>query len=268
LVAVSCAAVPESLLESELFGHEAGAFTGADRMRKGRFELAQGGTLFLDEIGDMPKAMQCKLLRVLQERNFERVGGNRSVPVEVRVVAATNRRLQQMVQDGSFRADLYYRLNVVKVELPPLRERPEDVPMLAAHFAEKFARPGEAPKRIAPEALRVLQGYHWPGNVRELENAIERACVSSRRSVIRDDDLPLELVVPSLELRLRIELGQTLPEARREAACALEQQYIRAALKTAHGHVGRCALLCGIPRRSMIGKLKRYRIEKSDYRSN
>ncbi len=259
--------MPESLLESELFGHEAGAFTGADKLRKGRFELAQGGMLFLDEIGDMPMAMQCKLLRVLQERNFERVGGSRSVALQARVVAATNRRLQKMVHDGSFRADLYYRLNVVKVDLPPLRERPEDVAMLAAHFAEKFARPGETPKRIAPAAMRVLQGYHWPGNVRELENAIERACVSSRRQVIQDDDLPLELVAPSLELRLRIDVGQPLPEARREAASAMEQQYIRAALKASHGLVGRCARLCGIPTRSMIRKLAKYRIEKSDYRN-
>ena len=265
LVAVSCAAMPEQLLESELFGHEAGAFTGADKLRKGRFELANRGTLFLDEIGDMPKAMQCKLLRVLQERQFERVGGNRGVAVDVRVVAATNRRLQEMVHDGSFRADLYYRLNVVKIDLPPLRERPEDVPLLAAHFAQKFARRGEEPKHIAPEAMEVLQGYHWPGNVRELENAIERAYVSSRRNLIGADDLPLELLVPSLERRLRIDAEQTLPEIRREAFAAIEQQYIRAALKTAHGHVGRCARLCGMSRRSMIGKLAKYRIQKSEY---
>jgi DNA-binding NtrC family response regulator len=186
----------------------------------------------------------------------------------VRVVAATNRRLLKMVHDGLFRADLYYRLNVVKVELPPLRERPEDVPMLAAHFAEKFVRLGEAPKRIAPEAMRVLQGYHWPGNVRELENVIERACVSSRRSLIRTDDLPLDLVVPSLEWRLRIDAGQTLPEIRREAFAAIEQQYIRVTLKTAQGHVGRCARLCGMSRRRMLGKLAKYRIEKSNYRNN
>src|SRR5205085_1379354 len=184
LVAINCAALPENLLESELFGHEKGAFTSAVSQRRGRFELADGGTIFLDEVGDVPATMQAKLLRVLQERRFERVGGTESIEVDVRVITATNRSLRKLVKQGTFRKDLYYRLNVVKFDLPPLRDRMEDVPLLAAHFAEKYARPGDAPKRIAPPAMEVLLNYRWPGNVRELENAIERACVTSRGDLI------------------------------------------------------------------------------------
>ena len=174
LITINCAALPETLLESELFGHEKGAFTSAAGQRKGRFELADGGTIFLDEVGEIPLVMQAKLLRVLQERRFERVGGTTSVEVDVRVVAATNRALIQMVQEGKFREDLYYRLNVMKIDLPPLRERREDVPLLATHFAAKYARPGTPPLEFTPEAMEVLLRHRWPGNIRELENAIER----------------------------------------------------------------------------------------------
>src|SRR5207302_4186000 len=167
-----------TLLESELFGHEKGAFTSAVGQRRGRFEMANGGTIFLDEVGDVPATMQAKLLRVLQERRFERVGGSESIEVDVRVIAATNRSLQRLVKAGKFREDLYYRLNVVKIDLPPLRERSEDIPLLAMHFAQKYARPGQASKQIAPEAVEVLLQYRWPGNIRELENVIERACVT------------------------------------------------------------------------------------------
>src|SRR5262249_50726923 len=162
---------PENLLESELFGHEKGSFTSAVGQRRGRFELADGGTLFLDEVGDIPAAMQAKLLRVLQERRFERVGGTESIEVDVRVIAATNRSLLRLVKQGTFREDLYYRLNVVKIDLPALRDRPEDIPLLATHFANKYARPGEAAKSIAPQTMEVLLHYRWPGNIRELENA-------------------------------------------------------------------------------------------------
>jgi DNA-binding NtrC family response regulator len=172
LVAVNCAALPESLLESELFGHEKGAFTGAVSQRPGRFEMAHGGTIFLDEIGDVPATMQAKLLRVLQERSFERVGGSKPIEVDVRVIGATNRSLQKMVEDGKFREDLFYRLNVIKIVLPPLRERTEDIPLLATHFTMKFARPNEPPQKIAPDVMAVLLNYSWPGNIRELENAI------------------------------------------------------------------------------------------------
>src|SRR5437763_6519983 len=193
MIAVNCAALPENLLESELFGHEKGAFTSAMNQRRGRFELADGGTIFLDEVGDIPAAMQAKLLRVLQERRFERVGGTESIEVDVRVIAATNRSLVKKVKKGEFREDLFYRLNVVKIDLPPLRERPEDIPLLATHFAAKFARPGIPPKQVDPAAMELLMNYRWPGNVRELENVIERVCVTSRADVIRREDLPAEL---------------------------------------------------------------------------
>src|SRR5438876_765655 len=175
MVAVNCAALPENLLESELFGHEKGAFTSAIGQRRGRFELADGGTLFLDEVGDIPMSMQAKLLRVLQDRRFERVGGTESLEVDVRVIAATNRSLQRLVRQGRFREDLYYRLNVVKIDLPPLRERTEDIPLLATHFTQKYGRPGEPNKQISPAAMQVLVNYRWPGTIRELENVIERA---------------------------------------------------------------------------------------------
>src|SRR5207249_4298572 len=165
-VAVNCAALPETLLESELFGHEKGAFTGAVGQRRGRFEMANGGTLFLDEVGDVPASMQAKLLRVLQDRRFERVGGSESIEVDVRVIAATNRSLQRLVRKGTFREDLYYRLNVVKIDLPPLRDRTEDIPLLATHFTEKYASKGGQPNQIAPEAMEVLLHCRWPGNIR------------------------------------------------------------------------------------------------------
>src|SRR5262249_724976 len=163
MVAINCAGLPENLLESELFGHEKGAFTSAVAQRKGRFEQANGGTLFLDEAGDIPMPMQAKLLRVLQERKFERVGGTTSIEVDVRVIAATHRELKKLVRQGKFREDLYYRLNVVRIELPPLRQRLEDVPLLATHFAGKYARPGDTPKGISPEAMEKLLGHSWPG---------------------------------------------------------------------------------------------------------
>jgi transcriptional regulator with GAF, ATPase, and Fis domain len=162
-VAVNCAAVPEALLESELFGHEKGAFTSAFGQRRGRFELTQGGTLFLDEVSNVPLTMQAKLLRVLQERRFERVGGTDTIEVDIRLIAATNRGLQKLVQEGTSREDLYYRLNVVKIDLPPLRQRQEDIPLLAIHFCEKYARPGAGPKQIDPEAMEVLRRHRWPG---------------------------------------------------------------------------------------------------------
>ena len=190
-VACNIAALPESLVESELFGHEKGAFTGAQTRRQGRFELADGGTLFLDEIGELTPAMQVKLLRVLQERQFERLGGKDLLTVDIRVIAATNRNLEEMVENGQFRADLYYRLNIVNLELPPLRERPDDVPILANHFAAKAARKhGRTTPSFAPAFLQRLQTYRWPGNIRELENVIERAVVISGSPVLDEHVLP------------------------------------------------------------------------------
>ncbi|MCX8007778.1 MAG: sigma-54 dependent transcriptional regulator [Coriobacteriia bacterium] len=189
-VSVSAGALPETLLESELFGYEKGAFTGAMQAKPGRFELANGGTIFLDEIGDISPAVQVKLLRVLQERVFERLGGTRSIEVDVRVVAATNRDLQELIAEGSFREDLYYRLNVVPISLPPLRDRPEDIPRLIAHFLEKM---NAGRKRISPEAMQALVDYKWPGNVRELENTVERMVILSQGEEIGVDDLPAEV---------------------------------------------------------------------------
>ena len=192
-VAVSCAALSETLLESELFGHEKNAFTGAVAERKGRFELAHGGTLFLDEIGDIPAPVQVKLLRVLQQREFERVGGTKTIKVDVRIVAATNADLEKLVKEGKFREDLYYRLHVIQIPLPPLRQRTEDIPLLVEGFLKKFnAENGRHIARIAPEAMQCLVSYPWPGNVRELENIIERSVVLSDpdADVLTTDLLP------------------------------------------------------------------------------
>jgi DNA-binding NtrC family response regulator len=269
LIAVNCAALPETLLESELFGHEKGAFTSAVGQRKGRFEMAHGGTIFLDEVGDVPPSMQAKLLRVLQERCFERVGGTETIEVDVRVIAATNRSLLRLVKKGSFREDLYYRLNVVKIDLPPLRERSQDIPLLAAHFAEKYARPGEAPKQIAPAAMEALLSYRWPGNIRELENAIERAMVTSHGNVIELENLPPEIVTPRpSKLPFHINLDRPLPELLREVATYVEHQYIHKALRKAHGNVGRCAQICGMSRRSVTAKIAEYKLDKAAYKDN
>ncbi|MCP4810628.1 MAG: sigma-54-dependent Fis family transcriptional regulator [Proteobacteria bacterium] len=191
LVTINCAAIPEALLESELFGHEAGAFTGAIARKEGRFDLAQGGTLFLDEITEIPANIQVKLLRVLQEGEYERVGGTRTLKADLRVVAATNRDIETEVAEGRFREDLYYRLNVIQLRVPALRERPEDVALLAAHFLTRYAHKNRKPvQALSSEALDALCGYRWPGNVRELENAIERAVVLSRGDIVKLEQLP------------------------------------------------------------------------------
>ncbi|MBW1979874.1 MAG: sigma 54-interacting transcriptional regulator [Deltaproteobacteria bacterium] len=194
-ISINCSALPETLLESELFGHERGAFTGAYTQRKGRFELAHGGTLFLDEVGEMTKALQVKLLRVLQEMSFERVGGTRTLRVDVRILAASNRNLEEEVMSGRFREDLFYRLKVVHIKVPPLRERRDDIPLLVQHFLKKTAREhGVNRKRLSQEALRHLYNYKWAGNVRELENVIERAVILSDSEVINPEDLPEEIL--------------------------------------------------------------------------
>lgn len=205
LVKINCAAIPASLLESELFGHDKGAFTGAINTHRGRFEIADGGTLFLDEIGDLPLELQPKLLRVLQEREIERLGGSRTIPVNVRVIAATNRDLWQMVEDRQFRSDLFYRLNVFPLELPPLRDRPEDIPLLAKHFTQKMARHmNRSIDAIPTEALRQLMSWDWPGNVRELENVIERAVLLTRGN--------------SLNLHLNVRQSHLLPTLNEDSA--------------------------------------------------
>jgi DNA-binding NtrC family response regulator len=251
LVKVNCAALAESLLESELFGHEKGAFTGAVASRKGRFELADGGSIFLDEIGDLPPHLQVKLLRVLQEREFERVGSSRPIKVEVRLLAATHRDLEALVREGRFREDLYYRINVVTIVLPPLRERREDLPPLIEHFLRGFAgKNGKTVRGLTREAREALLRYDYPGNIRELENLIERAVVLTRDDVIGVEDLPLALEAPA---------SGSVDEAGLIAAVeGLERRMIREALAKADGTQTRAAELLGISERVLRYKLKKY----------
>jgi DNA-binding NtrC family response regulator len=266
-VAVNCAALPESLLESELFGHEKGAFTSAVGQRKGRFEMAHTGTIFLDEVGEIPPAMQAKLLRVLQEKRFERVGGTQTIEVDVRVVAASNRDLLRLAKEGKFREDLYYRLNVVKIDLPPLRERTEDISLLATHFVQKFTRPGCSPKLISPEAMEVLLQHRWPGNIRELENAIERASVTSRDDIIRPENLPAEILnVPRRGDQVAVDLSRPLADQIAELTAAFEQRYLRRALKKTRGHIGRTAQILGLSRRTVTDKIAHYGIDKAEFK--
>ncbi len=270
LVAVNCAALPETLLESELFGHEKGAFTSAETRRKGRFELADKGTIFLDEIGDISPAMQAKLLRVLQEKRFERVGGHESIDVDIRVVTATNKSLEQEVKQSKFREDLFYRLNVIKIDLPPLRERAEDIPLLISHFLTKYARPGEPPKKVAPEAMEKMLAYRWPGNIRELENAIERAAVTTVGDTIGMENLPPTIggFRPETKPRFEIDLARPLPYYLKKATEDIERDYILKALEKARGNVGRCAELCGLSRRSISSKISQYEIDKFPFKDS
>jgi DNA-binding NtrC family response regulator len=266
-VPVHCAALPETLLESELFGHEKGSFTGAAGQRKGRFEASNHGTLFLDEVGDIPLPMQVKLLRVLQERKFERLGGNQTIEIDVRVVGATNRDLQKLVKEGKFREDLYYRLNVIKLDLPPLRDRPEDVALLTTHFTQRYTRPGHAPVQVSPEAMERLLTYSWPGNVRQLENAIERACLTAKEGLIRPENLPSEVAKPvRTGLSTTVDVSRPLPEQLTALTAAFEERYLRKALKKCRGHVGRCARISGLSRRSVTAKISQYQIETAQYK--
>lgn len=267
LVAVNCAAIPETLIESELLGHEKGAFTSAVMQRRGRFEIASGGTVFLDEIGDMPAQLQSKLLRVLQERCFERVGGTEPIHVDLRVIAASNRSLRQLVDAGRFREDLFYRLNVVRIEVPPLRERRNDVPLLLAHFLLKYQRPNEPMKQISSAAMKILLEYPWPGNIRELENIVERLCVTVRNDVIGVEDLPPDLLRPDeSNCHFAVELSRPLHEYLNDAVAQIERNYLRKALIQTHGHIGKCARLCGLSRRSIAIKMAHYQLKKSDFK--
>ncbi|MGH9901539.1 MAG: sigma-54-dependent transcriptional regulator, partial [Pyrinomonadaceae bacterium] len=244
-VAVSCAALPETLIESELFGHERGAFTGATQARKGRFELADGGTLFLDEIGELSAAVQVKLLRVLQERAFERVGGTKTLTVDIRLIAASNRDLEQEVEASNFRRDLFYRLNVVPLHLPALRERREDIPILAAHFAVKAAeKHGRPPAELDPALLDALQEYDWPGNIRELENLIERLVVLTRGPRVGVEFLP-EKMLHVLPERGETADGETTLEG---AMIALKRRMIASAIQSEGGNKAAAAKRLGISR--------------------
>ncbi len=252
-VAVNCSALPETLLESELFGHEKGSFTGATGRRVGKFEQADGGTIFLDEIGLMTPATQAKVLRVLQEREFERVGGNELVRVDTRVISATNKDLEEAVKKGEFREDLFYRISVFPIHLPPLRERKEDIPLLAAHFLNKYAQvEGKELETISPEALELLMAYHWPGNVRELENAIERAVVLANPPEITAKDLPAS--VRSLGEKKIYESDNKLSSWIEK----LEEEALRQALLECEGNISQTAKKLGIGRATIYRKAKKY----------
>ena len=253
-VVVDCAALPETLFESELFGHERGAFTGAFAARRGLLETSAGGTCFLDEIGELTAPLQAKLLRTLQERSIRRVGGNDEIPFDVRVVVATNRDLRKLVADGGFRDDLYYRLNVVTITMPPLRERASDIPLLAQHFLEVFARrSGRAIKRLAPESVALLTGYRWPGNVRELEHVIERATALSASETLLPDDFPPHLREERDRAPRLPADGMTLEDVKR--------WYVNKVLEESGGNKLRAAELLGIDRRTLYRILERQATE-------
>ncbi len=257
-IKVHCASLSESLLESELFGHEKGAFTGATSQKKGRFELADGGTIFLDEIGEINMSTQVKILRVLQEREFERVGGERTIKVDVRVIAATNRDLLEEVKKGNFREDLYYRLNVVHIEVPPLRERKEDIELLVINFLNQFNQEdGRKIEGISPQARRALLNYNWPGNIRELKNSIESSVVLAKGNIIQLEDLPPQITASSSssQSNITIELPTTLEEA--------EKKIILGTIAYCAGNKSRASEILDIGRKTLHRKLNEY-MGKSD----
>jgi two-component system NtrC family response regulator len=256
-ISISCGALTETLLESELFGHERGAFTGAVTMKKGRFELADGGTLFLDEVGEMSPSLQVKLLRVLQEMEFERVGGTKTIKVDVRILTASNRRLKEDVEGGIFREDLFYRLNVIQIDAPPLIDRIEDIPFLVAHFIEKFQPSNKRKIELAPEVWKAFYSYSWPGNIRELENTIQRALVMSSDETISLGDLPDYLVKKKkekIDLDKIVPLSLTLAEALEQ----IEGKLIVRALKSSNNVQSKAAEMLGISRRMMHYKMEKY----------
>ena len=275
-VPVNCGAIPGELLESELFGHEKGAFTHAIRTRAGRFELADGGTVFLDEIGEMDLSLQVKILRVLQEREFERVGGTKTFKANVRVIAATNRDLEQEVARGNFREDLFYRLNVIPVNLPPLRERQEDIPLLANYFLQKFCRSQErCIMRLAAETQNILLSYSWPGNVRELENFMERLSILCDEDIITPTDLPDKILketgtdIPARPKIQAVAQGFRLPAVRdmqeqgvglKDFFDIMETHLLKEALNMADGVKNQAAEILGIKRTTLIEKLKKKKI--------
>jgi Nif-specific regulatory protein len=261
-VKFNCAALPESIIESELFGHEKGAFTGAIAMRKGRFEIADGGTIFLDEIGDLSPTTQVKLLRVLQEKEFERVGSQTPIRCDVRIITATSRNLEEMIEQEKFRADLYYRLNVFPIYVPPLRERKSDILLLADHFVEKFSkRSGKNVRRISTAAIDLLTSYHWPGNVRELENCIERAVLLCQNKAVEAHHLP-----PTLQKKDASEKssGGTLESA----VAALEYEMVVAELKASDGNMAAAARNLGLTERQIGLRVKRLGIDFKRFRQS
>jgi DNA-binding NtrC family response regulator len=262
LVPINCGAIPEELLESELFGHEKGAFTGATTQRLGRFELANGGTIFLDEIGEMRPSLQVKILRVLQEREFERIGGTRTIKVDVRILAATNKNLEELVARQQFRDDLFWRLNVIPIPMPPLRERLSDIPLLVTHFIARFnAEKKQHLTGITPEALQMLQSYHWPGSVRELENTVERIAILKGSGMIMPEDLPEKIARPSLS---RSVPGVNIPDDGIDFDAMVEtfeKQLLMQALVKAGGVKSKAANLLHMNRTTLVEKVKKLRLE-------
>jgi Nif-specific regulatory protein len=260
IIKVNCSALPESLIESELFGHEKGAFTGAEKLRKGRFELAEGGTLFLDEIGDLPAQTQVKILRTLQEKEYERVGGSSTIKANVRIIAATNRNLEEAIEKGNFREDLFYRLNVFPIYVPPLRERVNDIPTLVDHFIQKCnSINGTNIKRISSSSIDMLMVYHWPGNIRELENCIERSCIMSTDSVIRAHNLP-----PTLQTATS---SGTESKGTLDAILGrVEKQMIIETLHQSGGNLTKTAEVLGITERIIGLRIKKYDIDPKRFK--
>ena len=284
-VPVNCGAIPKDLLESELFGHEKGAFTGALTTRQGRFEIAEGGTLFLDEIGDMPMPMQVKLLRVLQERTFERVGSNKSISTNVRVIAATHRNLEDNIADGSFREDLFYRLNVFPIEMPSLRERPDDIPLLANELIRRLQNLGRGVFQLTPSVLASLSRYPWPGNVRELANLMERLAIMFNEGVVDYDDLPLKYQAEGIgadetfampELEEPQSVAPSTPQVGgvshlpadgldlKEHLADIEKDYIQQAMNAAEGVVAHAAKLLGMRRTTLVEKMRKYGLQRNE----
>jgi DNA-binding NtrC family response regulator len=265
-VAINCAAIPETLLETELFGHEKGAFTGAVARKLGKFEMAHRGTLFLDEIGDLPLSLQAKILRALEEKRFERVGGTASVQVDVRLVAASNRGLRAAVAARRFREDLFFRLSVFPITVPPLRERPGDIPVLARYFVERFCRDlKKRPLALSPAALEELQAYRWPGNVRELQNCIERAVILSDGDAIQPRHLNLSFVEePPPDPRghaTEVDLSGSLADVTRRVVAEIEKLKIEQVLKEVDGNKGRAAEVLGVSYKTLLAKLREHRFE-------
>ncbi len=270
-VVVNCSAIPRELLESELFGYEKGAFTGASRMKLGSFEMANNGTLFLDEIGEMPKELQAKILRALEGYQFMRVGGVENIEIDTRVVTATNKSLKEAVTAGTFREDLYYRLNVLTLRLPPLRERKEDIPLLVRHFLQKHREESKGRSvEVSEQALSLLERYDWPGNVRELENCIVRVMVLTKSGVIEDKDLPpeirsREICTPKGDLRTWDDVKAVKKVVRVRVVDEIERTFVEEALRRNRGNVSRSSLEMGMDRRQLQNMIRKYRIKPQDY---
>jgi len=263
-IEINCAAIPEELIESELFGHEKGAFTGATSARRGKFDQANGGTLFLDEIGDMSLKTQAKILRILQEHKFDRVGGNRTIVVDVRVIAATNKNLQEEIKSGGFREDLFFRLNVLPFQVPPLRNRKDDIPRLCQHFLLFFcSKESREIKSISEEALKALKAYNWPGNVRELKNLIERLVIMTPGKTINLSDLPLGINQNNSQNEQQKLNTKELPSSYREAKEVFEKQFLEKKLNENNWNVSKTAEEIGLERSNLHRKIKHYQIEPS-----